>query len=261
VRYVVCIKQVPDTTEVKIDPKTGTLIRDGVPSIINPEDKNALELALVLRERYGGKIIVLTMGPPQADDALKEALAMGADEAVLLSDRDFAGADTLATSTALGLAIEKMDGYDLILCGRQAIDGDTAQVGPQLAEFLNIPQVSYVADIELNGNKALVKQISEDGYELIQTSLPLLVTVPKGVNQHRYPSMPGIFSAYQEKKTLLWSATDLRADLQAVGLKGSPTQVLRIFTPAPTGKGEMLQGQPKEMVRSLVDSLKTKKVI
>jgi len=261
VRYVVCIKQVPDTTEVKIDPKTGTLIRDGVPSIINPEDKNALELALVLRERYGGKIIVLTMGPPQADDALKEALAMGADEAVLLSDRDFAGADTLATSTALGLAIEKMDGYDLILCGRQAIDGDTAQVGPQLAEFLNIPQVSHAADIELKGNKAMVKQISEDGYELIQTSLPLLVTVPQGVNQHRYPSMPGIFSAYREKKTLLWSATDLRADLQAVGLKGSPTQVLRIFTPAPTGKGEMFQGQPKEMVRSLVDSLKTKKVI
>ncbi|QNB46734.1 electron transfer flavoprotein subunit beta [Thermanaerosceptrum fracticalcis] len=258
---VVCIKQVPDTTEVKTDPKTGTLIRDGVPSIINPEDKNALEAALVLKEQYGAKVIVLTMGPPQADDALKEALAMGADEAILISDRAFAGADTLATSTALGNAIRKIGNFSVIFCGRQAIDGDTAQVGPQLAEYLNIPQVTYVKDIQLFEGKVQVKRALEDGFEVIEAQLPVLLTVIKDLNEPRYPSIKGIVDAYRSKQTTVWSAADLGANLQEVGLKGSPTQVRRIFTPAPKGKGEMLQGQPQEMICDLISRLKNKKVV
>ena len=167
---IVClIKQVPDTTDVKIDPKTGTLIREGVPSIINPDDKNALEEALVLKERFGGKVTVVSMGPPQAEEALREAYAMGADDCILLCDRAFAGADTLATSYTLATAVKNIGKFDIVVCGRQAIDGDTAQIGPQVAEILGLPQITYVKNLEIDGKKVTAHRTLEDGYEIIET--------------------------------------------------------------------------------------------
>ena len=189
-KIIVLMKQVPNTNEVKIDPKTGTLIREGVPSIINPDDKNALEEALKIKEEKGGSVTVLTMGPPQADFALREALAMGADEAILLTDRVFAGADTWATSLALAKAIQKIGEYDLIFAGRQAIDGDTAQVGPEIAEHLGLPQVTYVRKVvSLEGNKVVVERALEDGYEVIECQLPAVLTAIKELNVPRYPSV------------------------------------------------------------------------
>ncbi|NLP30987.1 MAG: electron transfer flavoprotein subunit beta/FixA family protein, partial [Clostridiales bacterium] len=181
-KIVVCLKQVPDTNEVKIDPKTGTLIREGVPSIINPDDKNALEEALVLKEENGAHVTVVSMGPPQAEAALREALAMGADEAILVSDRAFAGADTLATSNALAGALRQLD-YDIIFAGRQAIDGDTAQVGPEIAEHLGLPQVTYVEEVKVNGNELEVRRAWEDGYETLTVKTPVLLTAIKELNE------------------------------------------------------------------------------
>src|SRR3712207_398582 len=176
---VVCLKQVPDTNEVKIDPVKGTLIREGVPSIINPDDKNALEEALILKEQQGAKVTVVSMGPPQAETALREALAMGADEAVLISDRAFAGADTLATSIALAAAIKKLE-YDVVFAGRQAIDGDTAQVGPEIAEHLGIPQVTYVEKVDVEGDKLTVRRALENGYVVLEVQTPCLLTAKIG---------------------------------------------------------------------------------
>jgi len=201
-KIIVCIKQVPDTNEVKLDPKTGTLIRDGVPSIINPDDKSGLESALQLKEEFGAHITVLTMGPPQADAALREALAMGADEAVLLSDRAFAGADTWATSLTLAKAIEKLE-YDLIITGRQAIDGDTAQVGPELAEHLGVPHVSYAEEVHKEDNALIIKRRFEDGYHIIKVEMPCLITALSEMNQPRYMSVTGILDAYREKEVRL----------------------------------------------------------
>ncbi|MBU0495258.1 MAG: electron transfer flavoprotein subunit beta/FixA family protein [Chloroflexi bacterium] len=261
-RIVVCIKQVPDTNEVKLDPRTGTLIREGVPSIINPEDKNAIEEALKLREAgLETEIIVITMGPPQADAALREALAMGADRAILLSDRAFAGSDTWATANALGLAVEHLGDYGLVLCGRQAIDGDTAQVGPQLAEYLDIPQVTYVRELEIVDGKVRAKRTLEDGYEEIDAPLPALLTITDQANTPRYPRAAGIFSAYREQTVEIWGAKEVNADEEKLGLKGSPTQVKRSFAPEPKGTGEMLSGTDKEMTRSLVQRLRGKNLI
>ncbi|MGL5245724.1 MAG: electron transfer flavoprotein subunit beta/FixA family protein, partial [Sarcina sp.] len=190
---VVCLKQVPDTTVVKIDPVTGTLIRDGVPSIINPEDKHALEEALRLKDKEDAKITVISMGPPQAETALREALCMGADEAILITDRAFAGADTLATSRALAGALKKID-YDIIFAGRQAIDGDTAQVGPEIAEHLNIPQITYVQSVEVKEDGLVVNRALENGYELIKVNTPVLLTAIKELNQPRYMNVKYIFS-------------------------------------------------------------------
>jgi len=183
------MKQVPDTTDVKIDPKTGTLIREGVPSIVNPDDKHAIEESLQLRERYGGKVTVVSMGPPQAMDALKEVYAMGVDDTVLLSDRAFAGADTWATSYTLGMGIKALGEYDLIFCGLQAIDGDTAQIGPQLAEFLGIPQVTYVKNVKIDGNELTVERALEDGHMTVKVPMPVLLTAVKELNNPRYPTM------------------------------------------------------------------------
>lgn len=217
---VVCIKQVPDTTEVRINPETGTLIRDGIPSIINPDDKSGLEAALALKDRYDAKVIVITMGPPQAKNALREAIAMGADEGVLLSDRAFAGADTWATSTTLAKALEKMD-YDLIIAGRQAIDGDTAQVGPQIAEHLHLPHVSYVQDLEKKDNKLVLKRMFEDGYHMIEVKMPCLITTLSDMNKPRYMSVEGIMDAYKEKEIKTLTMKDLRIeDATTIGLKG-----------------------------------------
>ncbi len=256
---VVCMKQVPDTTEVKIDPATGTLIREGIPSIINPDDKSGLEAALVLKDKVGAKVTVLSMGPPQADLALREALAMGADEAVLLSDRAFGGADTWATSTTIAAALRKL-GFDLIVCGRQAIDGDTAQVGPQIAEHLGIPHVSYVSELELTGDAVVVKRVFEDGYQRIKAKLPCLLTALKDMNAPRYMSVAGIFDAYK-KEIKVWGLADIVVDETNIGLKGSPTRVKKSYTKGVKSAGKVYEVDAKEGARIIVEALKEKYVI
>jgi electron transfer flavoprotein beta subunit len=251
---------VPDTNEVRIDPVKGTLIRDGVPSILNPDDANALEAALTLKDQSpGAEITVLTMGPPQAVTMLKECLAMGADNAILLSDRAFAGSDTWATSNTLAAAIRKIGTYDIILAGRQAIDGDTAQVGPQIAERLKIPQVTYVQKIEKNGNVMVVQGQLEDGYEVIEVNAPVLFTAVKELGVPRYMSIGGIIDAYQ-KDTTVWGLRDLDISPEATGLDASPTKVMRSFTPPVKGKGKMLSGTSQEMVNQLVSELHSQHV-
>jgi electron transfer flavoprotein beta subunit len=261
-RIAVCAKQVPDTNEVRIDPVKGTLIRDGVPSILNPDDANALEAALKIKdENPGTEVIVITMGPPQAKTMLRECLAMGADEGILLSDRAFGGADTCATSTTIAAGIKKLKNIDLILAGRQAIDGDTAQVGPQVAQRLKLPVVTYVQDIQIKEQKAIVKRQMEDGYEVIEVQLPCLLTCVKELNEPRYMSVGGIMDAYQ-KEILQWNHEDLKLDPRACGLNASPTQVLRSFTPPPKGKGEMITGaNVSEMAANLVNKLKERHVL
>lgn len=258
---VVCIKQVPDTTEVKINPETGTLIRDGVPSIINPDDKGGLEAALTLKDQFGAKVTVITMGPPQAKKALREALAMGADEGILLSDRAFAGADTCATSTTLAKALENMD-YDLIIAGRQAIDGDTAQVGPQIAEHLNIPHVSYVQDLQKEENKLILKRVFEDGYHLIEVKMPCLITTLSEMNKPRYMSVSGILDAYKEKEIITWTIDNLSIDdPSTIGLKGSPTKVKKSFTKGAKTAGKVFEVDNKEAVKIIIDKLQEKYII
>ncbi|AKA69757.1 MULTISPECIES: electron transfer flavoprotein subunit beta/FixA family protein [Clostridium] len=256
---VVCLKQVPDTTEVKIDPKTGTLVREGVPSIINPDDKNALEEALVLKENVGAKVTVISMGPPQAEAALREAIAMGADEAILISDRAFAGADTLATSNALAGTLRKLD-YDIIFAGRQAIDGDTAQVGPEIAEHLGIPQITYVEKVSVEEDSLKVQRAWEDGYEVVSVKTPVLLTAIKELNSPRYMHMANIFEAVK-KEIKIWSANDIDVDKNLLGLAGSPTKVKRSSTKEPKGQGEIVILQPKEAAAHAVSKLKMKHYI
>jgi electron transfer flavoprotein beta subunit len=259
---IVCVKQVPDTTEVKMDPEKGTLIREGVPSIVNPFDKNALEAALQIREQKGGKVTVLTMGPPQAVDALRECLAMGADEAVLISDRAFAGADTLATSYTLARAIEKIGHFDIIFCGKQAIDGDTAQVGPGIAEHLTLPQVTYVQKIrDVQDGSLVVERAIEGGYEVIEVRLPAMIAVEKAINEPRYATVTNAMKAHR-KNIPTWSAADICAPEELLGLSGSATWVKRIFVPERKGRGEMLEAQDEEQACVLlVDKLRDAKVV
>lgn len=253
---IVCIKQVPDTTDVRIDPVTNTLIREGVKSIINPFDMYAIEEAIRLKEKYSGKAVVITMGPPQAEAALREAISLGIDEAVLICDRAFAGSDTLATSYALSCAIKKINNFNLILCGKQASDGDTAQVGPGIATHLDIPQVAYVKKIEeLKDNTARVQRMTEEGFEIIRTPLPALFTVVKEINQPRLPTLRGLMLA-KKVQVPRWQAQDLDVDINRVGLNGSPTQVVKIFTPPPRKMGEIFQGEPDIVVGQLVEVLR-----
>jgi electron transfer flavoprotein alpha/beta subunit len=265
-RIIVCAKQVPDTSEVKIDPVKKTIIREGVPSILNPDDANALEEALKIKDKFpGSKVSVVTMGPPQAKDMLIECLAMGADEGVLLSDRAVGGSDTWATSNALVSAIRKMGGYDLIFAGRQAIDGDTAQVGPQIAEKLDIPQVTYVMEFHVEDNQRdiTVKRQLEDGYEEIQIKTPCMLTAIKELNEPRYMSVSGIVHACSPDADIkVWNAKDVEVDLKSVGLEASPTNVYRSFTPAPKTPGIILDGDgEKEQARLLLVKLKEKHAI
>jgi len=254
-KIVVCIKQVPDTADVKINPETGTLIREGVPTIVNPFDMHAIEAGLQIKERTGGKVTVLTMGPPQAEAALRDALSMGTDEAVLLSDRAFAGSDTWATSFTLSKAIKKL-GADIIICGKQAIDGDTAQVGPETAEFLNIPHVSYVRKIEeVSGNSIRVQRLMDEGYDIVESSFPVLLTVVKELNEPRLPSLKGKMAA-KKAEIKKWGASDIEADENALGFKGSPTQVKNIFTPAARANRKILEGSPEEQVELLIQELR-----
>ena len=258
---LVCAKQVPNTNEVKIDPIKGTLIRDGVESILNPDDANALEEALLLKDKNPDvKVTVISMGPPQADEMLRECLAMGADEAILLSDRAFGGADTYATSNAISAAIEKIGNYDIIFAGRQAIDGDTAQVGPQIAEKLNIPQITYVQKFDIQGDEITAQRQLEDGYELISVKIPVMLSAVKELNCPRYMSVDGIYRAY-ESEIPVWGLKDLTVDEEEVGLKASPTKVFRSFVPQPKGKGVMLEGNNKDKVNKLMGSLKEKHII
>jgi electron transfer flavoprotein alpha/beta subunit len=260
-KILVCVKQVPDTNEVKIDPVKGTLIRDGVPSILNPDDANALEAALMLKDKDPDvEIAVLTMGPPQAGYMLRECLAMGADEAYLLSDRAFGGADTCATSTTIAAGIRKVEGVDVIFAGRQAIDGDTAQVGPQVAQRLGIPVVTYVQSIRMDEDKVTVQRQMEDGYEVVEVKLPCLLTCVKELNEPRYMSVGGIVDAYQKDITV-WNHMDVELDPADCGLNASPTQVFRSFTPPQKGKGEMLSGTVQEMAEALVGKLAEKHLV
>ena len=262
-KIVVCIKQVPDTAEVKLDPKTNTLIREGVPSIINHDDKAGLEAALRLREQCGGTVCALCMGPPQAEGALREALAMGVDEAYLLSAREFGGSDTYATATIIAAALGKI-GFDLIITGRQAIDGDTAQVGPQIAEKLGLPQVTYAADIHKDGENITVKRMLEDGYMTIKVKTPCLLTCIKELNNPRYMSIGGIYATYN-KPLETFGFEKLKdhklIDPSTIGLKGSPTNIFKSFTPPQKGAGMMLEGDGKETCEKLASILAGKHII
>lgn len=258
-RIVVCAKQVPDTNEVRIDPIKGTLIRDGVPSILNPDDANALEAALAVKDtKPGTTVSIISMGPPQATYMLRECLAMGADDAVLLSSRAFGGADTCATSTTIAAGIRKLGKFDIIFAGRQAIDGDTAQVGPQIAQRLGIPVVTYVMKIrELKEGSVIVERQLEDGYEVIEVTTPCMLTAVKELNNPRYMTIAGIEDAYK-KEIAVWNENDVTLRPESCGLKASPTQVFRSFTPPPKGKGEMLNGTIIEMAAQLVHKLSEK---
>jgi len=265
---IVCIKQVPDTTNVRIDPETNTLVRAGVQSIVNPFDMYAIEEAVRLKEKFGGSVTVLTMGPPQAEEALREAISLGADEAVLVSDRAFAGSDTWATSYTLSKTIQKIGKFDVIICGKQAIDGDTAQVGPGIAAFLDVPQITFVKKIEeiviekpenrnqsTENGRIKAERMTEEGYDIVESPLPCVITVVKEINEPRLPSLKGKMRAKKiEIKKL--EAKDLDADPDSLGLKGSPTKVVKIFTPPPRKGGQILQGEAKEVCGRLVELLK-----
>jgi electron transfer flavoprotein beta subunit len=258
---VVCIKQVPDTTEVRIDPERGTLVREGVQSILNPLDAYALEGALQLRERLGGRVTAMTMGPPQAAAVLREALACGCEDAVMLSDREFAGADTWATSYTLAAAVRKMGDVDLVLCGKQAVDGDTAQVGPGMAVHLDWPQATYVRSVEQCApDHVVVERLTDHGNEKLRLPLPAVVTVLKDLGTPRLPSLAGVMRA-RRAELAVWGADDLEVDREQLGLDGSPTRVVRVFTPPPRGECLVLEGGPARMADELVGALREKKVL
>ncbi len=252
---VVCIKQVPETTEVKVDPKTNALIREGVKSIVNPFDENAIEAALQLREANGGKVTVICMGPPQADEALRHSLAMGADEAILLCDPASRGSDTLATSYTLAQVIRKIGDYDLILCGKQAIDGDTGQVGPGLAERLGLPQITFAIGLELANGKLRARRVLDDFFEVIEVRLPAVVTVVKQINEPRFPGMRNVLKAKKAQITK-WTAADIDADLTQTGFDGSPTTVIKVWPPERRSSGTMLEGSTDEVVAALAEAIK-----
>lgn len=254
-KIIVCVKQVPDAKDVKLDPETNTLSREGVESIMNPYDQHALEEAVKLKEANGGEVTVVTMGPPQAEAVLRDAVACGADNAVLISDRAFAGADTWATSYTLEKAVRKLGQFDLVLCGKQAIDGDTAQVGPGLATRLGVPFLTCVQKVrETDGQSMVVERMMDDGYDVVKAPLPLLLTVVKDINEPRVPSLKGKMKAKKAKITIL-SAADIEAEETCIGLPGSPTQVVNVFPPEPRGSKEMFTGSVDEQVDKLVTKL------
>ena len=253
---VVCIKQVPDTIEVRIDPEKNTLIRDGVESIVNPLDMFAVEEALRLKERLGGKVTALSLGPPQAEAALREVISMGVDEGILVSDPAFAGSDTWATSYALAMAIRRIGDFHLILCGNQASDGDTGQVGPGLATHLDLPQITYVRKIEgIDRTHVVAERLLEDGYAVIDAPIPCLLTVVKEINEPRFPTLKGKIAA-RKAEIVRWTAEDIGADRSKIGLEGSPTRVVKIFTPPARTRGQVLTGEPEDMASQLIERLK-----
>ncbi len=258
---VVCIKQVPGTTEVKINNETNTLVREGVESIINPFDTYAVEEGVSLKERFGGKVTILTMGPPQADVALKECIEVGADEGILVSDRAFAGSDTLATSYVLSKAIEKIGDYDLVISGKQTMDGDTGQVGPGIAQRLGIPFVAYVSKVEdMADGMMKAQRMTDEGHEVVESPVPCVMSVSKEINVPRLPSLRGKVKAKSAQFTI-WSASDLGIEENKVGVAGSPTFVMQIFSPKRERNSEMLEGDSSQMVSRLYEKLSAIKVI
>jgi electron transfer flavoprotein alpha/beta subunit len=261
-KIIVTIKQVPHTRDVQIDPKTGTLIREGVPSIINPEDKNAIEEALRIKESHDDvEVTALSMGPRQAENALREALAMGVDRAILVSDRAFAGADTLATSYMLSIAIKKIKKYDLILCGRQAIDGDTGQVGPQLAEVLGLPQATFVEEIRIHGNRVTVKSNFDRVIRVIEMKMPALMTVSRQINTPRFKTMNGVLRAFRDKEIIIWTRKDLKLNPMRIGINGSPTWVRKTFVPSHSRDGIVIEKQSTETAKDILDYLLEKSLL
>ena len=260
--FVACIKQVPDTTDVRINPETNTLMREGVDSIVNPFDMYAIEEGIQLKERFGGKETTggkgtaMTMGPPQAEAVLREAISMGADAGILVSDRAFAGSDTWATSYTLAMALKKLGDVSVVLCGKQASDGDTAQVGPGIATHLDLPQITYVRKIEeISEERIVAERLLETGYEVIESPVPCVLTVVKEINEPRLPSLKGKMAA-RKAEIPVWTAEDVEADPSRIGLEGSPTKVVKIFTPEARKGGEMLEGEPHEMAAELAEKLK-----
>ncbi len=253
---IVCVKQVPDTTEVRIDPKTNTLVREGVACILNPFDSYAVEEGIRIKEKMGGKVTVITMGPPQAEKVLREAISVGADEAILISDKAFAGSDTLATSYTLARAIKKIGAFDLIICGKQAVDGDTAQVGPGIAIHLDIPQIAFVKSIrEISPEKITAERMTEEGYEVMEGPLPMLITVVKGINEPRLASLRGVMQS-RKANIPVWGGKDLDVEDQRLGLTGSPTWVEKIFSPPPRSGGKRFEGEPDAIVASFIETVK-----
>ncbi|MDP6048814.1 MAG: electron transfer flavoprotein subunit beta/FixA family protein [Candidatus Bathyarchaeota archaeon] len=258
---IVCIKQVPETMEVDFDKELGRLKREGVASVVNPFDEYAIEEGIRLKEKFGGTVRVLSMGPPQAESALRSAIAMGADEAYLATDMAFAGADTWATSYTLGLSIECMAPYDLVICGLKTIDGDTGQVGPELAHCLGIPHVCYVNEIlKIDGGNIRLKRVLDDRIEILGASLPIVVSVSKSINQPRLATLRGRLKAKKAEIQILTS-NDLEADPLKLGLKGSPTRVTKISTPARLTAGKIVDGSPEELAKSVFQKLVEYKVI
>ena len=264
---LVCVKQVPDTAEVKIDPEKHTVIRAGVPNIFNPFDQNALEAALQWKDSQGARVTLLSMGPPQAEDVLREGLAMGADDAYLLTDRKVGGSDTLATGYCLAQAVRKVaelqgiEQFDMVLCGKQAIDGDTAQVGPQIATELGIPQITYAAEINVDGTTVRVKQQNEEGYIVTEAQFPVLITAVKELNEPRFPTIRGTMKAKKREIPHL-SADDIKVDETKIGLKGSPTMVRKIFTPPQRTQGLVIKEEdPNAAVSVLMEKLTAQKII
>jgi len=255
-KIVVCVKQVPDAKDVRLDPETNTLAREGVESILNPYDQYALEEAVRLKEQLGGEVTVITMGPPQAQGVLRLAISCGADNGVLVSDRAFAGADTWATAYTLAKAIEKTGRFDLVLCGKQAIDGDTAQVGPGLAMRMDIPYITCVQNVRSADNDGMVvERMMDDGHDVVEVKYPVLLTVVKDINEPRVPSLKGKMKAKKAEITTL-SAEDIGADPGSIGLPGSPTQVVKVFPPEPRGERAVFSGTIDEQLDQLVDKLK-----
>lgn len=256
-KIIVCVKQVPNTNEVRIDNNTGTLIRTGVESIINPDDMNALEAALEIKDNLEDvNVTVISMGPPQAKAALRETMAMGVDETILLSDRKFGGSDTWATATVLAAAIDKIGDYDIIFCGRQAIDGDTAQVGPEIAEFLDIPQITYAEGVTIKGNKVYAKRKIEEGYFEMVSPMPILITAIKELNKPRYCDARLIFDVKNfESNYRQWTHEDIDVDLTQIGVKNSPTNVYKSFVPVRAFKGIKFKGNTKDVTSQLMEAL------
>ena len=264
-KILVCVKQVPDTTEIKIDPVTNTLIRNGVPSIVNPFDKNALEAALQLKDKYGAEVTVLSMGPGQAAEALRECYAMGADNMVLVSDRAFGGADTLATSYTLKTAIDKIETlegkFDIIFCGKQAIDGDTAQVGPEIAEHMDCPQITYAIEAKVENDEVLVKRETGEGYEVLAAKMPCVITVTKPSFSPRYPTIKSKMAANRATINTL-TAADIPVDAERIGLKGSPTKVKKSFTPPQKQGGVVVkEDSPEASAQKLFELLNSAHIV
>lgn len=260
-KIAVCIKQVPDTANVKLDPETHTLKREGVESIVNPFDLFALEAALRIKEAAGGEIVAVTMGPPQAETVIKDAIGFGVDEGLLLSDRAFAGADTWATTAVLAKAIEGLGDVDLVICGKQAVDGDTAQVGPGIAQRLGLPHVAFVKGFrEIENKRLVVERQMDDGYDVVELPLPALITVVREVGEPRPPSLKGKMRA--KKYTVpMQGAADLGLDASQVGLAGSFTQVVKVFAPSHSGERRRLQGSDEQMGAQVIDALVDNQVI